>query len=786
MFFILFFASAWLAASEKIPGSLHNKLAATVDVTEQIKINIELGNFYEDINFDSAYFFFNRAYGLALSEQNAAKDKEKQRSFALLRAHALRNHTYIHSYHGYPEKAIELGEELIELAESLSDTLSLVSAHISLGNTFNYLGRYPLAVEHYQKALDHSRASNDNLHTAKALQNLGIVHYYMGNLIKAATFTHEALNLYSEMKNQLGEASCLLTMGNVISEQEDFNGALNYYNQAYLSFEELNHTIGKYNSILNVGAILIAQNRNQEAVVRFEQALEMAREINDLQGIVRCLHNLGMGYSRLGSPELALQYYQQALGTSRVNNFRHLEANTLSNMAGVNNDLRQYGLALNQATEGLMLAQQIQSLDDQLHAYRNISRAHEGLGDFRKALEYHKLFKFFTDSLHRIETRREVSRIEAIYQTEQMQQEMELKNALLEKQNLELAQQSASLSRQRLLRNVLLLGVISLAIIAGAIYWNLWRRKKLSNLIMSQKGEIEIINQTLVRQNSEIGCQRDEITRQKGIIEEKNAALVSSIHYAKSIQNALLPDETLLAESFKEHFLIYEPKEIVSGDFFWVNRQNGTTLLAVADSTGHGVPGAFMSMLGISFLNEFVARHKYLTPAQLLDEMRLYIISSLHQQGTPGDQQDGIELALVAFDHNNENVIFSGARTPIFIATQGEIDLNGKHLKAPAENLLKIKADQMPLAFHKKMKPFSNHTLKLNPGDILYLMSDGFADQFGYQSGERFTSQRLISFLGKIQNLPLPTQKEKLLELFNNWKKDAEQVDDITVIGVKV
>ena len=783
---LLLILPVFTAGSEANPHQLRSLLANATDTEEQIKISIDLGSFYEDINFDSAVYFFSEAYNLALKEQNKTKRKPQQQSFALLRATALRRLVLTHFQHGFNEKAIDLGNSLFLLGSEISDTLSMVIAQLSVGNAHITTGQYPNAVESYQKALHLSRAWNDSEQIARVLQNLGIVHYYMGHLSQAATYTHEALSIYSKLNNRLGEASCMVTLGNVVSDQENLSRAMIYYNQALALFEELNHDVGIFNSILNIGTIYLSQSKYQEAVEKFAEARNMAQKINDLQGVVRCLHNLGMGHSRLGNPELAMRYYHEALEIARHNNFRHLEANTLTNMAGVNNDQGRFEQALILARRGLLLSQEIQSIDDQLHSYRNIFRAYEGQGYFYKALEYHKLFKTFNDSLHRIESRREVSQLEALYKNQQMQQEVELKNSMLEKQTLELSQQALSLKQQVMYRNVLITGIVLLTIIAGSIYISLKRRKWLNKLITQQKEEIERINETLLIKNSEIALHRDEIINQKRIIEEKNATLISSIRYAQSIQNALLPNFTSLEESFAEYFLIYEPKEIVSGDFFWISRQNGVTLLAVADSTGHGVPGAFMSMLGISFLNEFIARQKYHSPGQLLDEMRKYIIGSLHQQDNNFCHQDGFEMALVAIDPNANTITFAGARMPVYIASERPIIINGKPTNAHGASLHKIKADHMPLALHKKMKPFSNQTIIVNPGDVLYLMTDGFADQFSCKSGERFTSQRLTSLLAEIQHLPLYTQKVTLIESLQIWKEEGEQVDDITVLGLRL
>lgn len=771
-FLILLVFSVTLASANESPASLRRQFEQASGSKKKVDLLIQLGDHYLQSNTDSAIIFFQQARELAESYEGESSSAVEKEQFYQLKAFSIRKLLLALSNNNANERVKKLAQELLEMAQRKNDTISIITSYAYFGAINIHEGLYPKASENLIKAYELALAINDTLELARIGQNIGVTFFYMGNLEQAARYTLEALGFYSHLDHLLGKSSCLLMLGNLQYDLDDFRKALNYYNEAYQGFAELGHTHGRYNALLNIGAILIEEGRYREAIERFEESIQLARQVNDQQGVVRSLHNIGMSFSRLNQPDKALQYYQQALQIAQSQNLRHLEANTLSNMAGVNNDLGQYSQALNQASRSLVLSREIQSLDDQLHAYRNLSRAQEGLGNFRQALEYHKLFKHFNDSLTRIDNRREISRVEAEFQTERMQQEVELKNALLEKQDVELAQQSVSLSRQRLVRNILFIGLTALAIILAYIYTSLRRRKKINAFIMQQ--------------NREIGTQHEEITQQKHIIEEKNLALVSSIRYAQSIQKALLPDESSLHEALKEHFVIYEPKEIVSGDFYWASRQNGVTLLALADSTGHGVPGAFMSVLGMSFLNEYVARRKYSSPAQLLDEMRLYIISSLHQQGDHSDQQDGIEMAFIAIDHAERSIVYSGARTPVYIASQNGIILNGNHIPHSEGPVHKIKADTMPLSFHRKMKAFKSHTLKLSPGDMVYMMTDGFVDQFGTQTRERFTSQRALKLLEEVYPLPLEAQKDKILETFHTWKQDCEQVDDIAVIGFRI
>lgn len=757
---------------QRNPDSLRTELKKANNPKDQIVILMYLGNHHQYSSLDSAIHYYEKALDLSSEMVRDNNSEEDQKIYEHLEETAIRTLSFLNESNLNYEESRKYADLIFAMEEGKADTISLITAWLTYGNISQNEGNFREAIEPYSKALELARLGKDTLHIARSAQNLGNVHFYMGELDAAARFTQQALEAYAVKKDRLGRASCLLMMGNLMYDQEDLQKALDYYNEAYRGFDELNHFLGKYNAILNVGAVLMEEEKFEEAVVQLEIALKMAREFDDSQGVVRCLHNLGMSHSGLGDPQRALQYYQQALDIAREKNFKHLEANTLGNMAAVNIDLGRYNNAMTLASRSLELSREVQSLDDQMHAYKNLSLAQEGLGNLRQALEYHKLFKHFNDSLTRIENRREISEVEAKYQTERIKQEMELKNALLEKQDLELAQQSVSLSRQKIIRNFMIAGFISLFLILLLIFRDSRRSKRANALI--------------IQQNKEIGEQHEEITLQKNIIEEKNQALISSIRYAQNIQNSLLPDCANLREVFEDYFIIYEPKQIVSGDFYWFSRQNGTTLLALADSTGHGVPGAFLSVLGMSFLNEFVARKKYLSPAQVLDEMRLYIISSLHQQGTNNTSQEGIEMALLAIDHQQRKITFSGARTPVYIAPGGAIIFNGLALPDENKSLVKIKGDPMPLSFHRKMKPFSNQTLTLNPGDRVYITTDGFGDQFGSEKRERFTNQRVMKLLGEISTRPMDEQKEILLKTLHEWKQDCEQIDDIAMIGFRL
>ncbi|MBI5220008.1 MAG: SpoIIE family protein phosphatase [Bacteroidia bacterium] len=400
---------------------------------------------------------------------------------------------------------------------------------------------------------------------------------------------------------------------------------------------------------------------------------------------------------------------------------------------------------------------------------------------------------------------------------------------------------------------ILLTGQATLEGVTNAINWaNLYRyigkpwekddlRLTVSEAIKSyfkdrkleeQNEELRKFNQTLEQKvkdrtaqlqqaNEEITAQRDIVTEQKQHIEHIYAELTDSIRYAERIQNAVLPHEQYIKERIKgEFFILFKPRDIVSGDFYFVEKRKNWLFVTVADCTGHGVPGAFMSMLGISFLNEIIAKEEIQSANQVLDELRRYVIHSLQQRGVEGEQQDGMDMAFLVLNTETLELQYAGANNPLYIIRKQQdtvaagsetpelptclpagkatnYQLPTANCQLPTTNyqlpttaanrqLLELKADKMPVGIYQEMHPFKNHNIKVNKGDRLYIFSDGFEDQFGGEKRKKFLSKRFKESLLQIAHLHMPEQREKLNNIFENWKGKTEQIDDVTVLGIKI
>ena len=264
-----------------------------------------------------------------------------------------------------------------------------------------------------------------------------------------------------------------------------------------------------------------------------------------------------------------------------------------------------------------------------------------------------------------------------------------------------------------------------------------------------------------------------EIQEQKNDIEHKNEEIVSSIRYAQRIQEAVIPNAKQMKKEFPDHFVLWKPRDIVSGDYYWMMKKQGKTILAAADCTGHGVPGAFMSIMGISFLNEIANNPSVKTAGSALDMLRHSVVTSLNQEGSETNTKDGMDMSICVYDFEKMTMEFAGAYNPMYMIRDGELST--------------VKADRMPIGIHERDKnPFTNIMFNIHKGDLFYILSDGYIDQFGGPKGKKFMTKRFKKLLLEIYTKPMDEQREILYRTLLDWRGDIEQLDDIIVIGVRV
>ncbi len=269
-----------------------------------------------------------------------------------------------------------------------------------------------------------------------------------------------------------------------------------------------------------------------------------------------------------------------------------------------------------------------------------------------------------------------------------------------------------------------------------------------------------------------LNVQKDKIESQHHTLMEQNENITKSINYASRIQSAIMPQKEILEKTLPDHFILFMPKEVVSGDFYWITKVDQKVVFCVADCTGHGVPGAFMSLLGITFLDEIVNKHKILDPNEILNNLKSEVINSLKQTGKRDEQKDGMEIALCIYDKRSHKLSFAGAYLPLYLIHNHE--------------LVELKGDNIPICYlEDNLESFQTKTVDISKEDIVYIFSDGYTDQFGGEDCVKYKYEKLKLYLQKIHKMPMSRQRILLEENFNLWKANREQTDDVIIMGAK-
>ncbi len=669
-----------------------------------------------------------------------------------------------------------------QLLTSKQDT-SRANLLSDLAQELCFRGDYEAAQQQAVASLTLSRALQFQAGMARALNHCGTILRSQGNYREALQKHTEALKIAESTGNKKLLATTTQNIGIVYDYEGKYPEALKYYFSALRQFEALGDKRGIASSHNDLGIIYFSQANYTDALNNYELSLKLRTALGDKQGMADLYNNMGNVFWRQHKYELALRYHQTCLGIVIETGNKKSIANSNGNIGNVYFDEGKYTEALGYykeestieeslgdhsgmstaygnlalayanmkriseageyAVKALALAKQTGSLDDLAVAYLGASQVYEILGKEKEALMNYKSYVCTRDSLlNKENTRKSVQ--------QQMQYEFDSKDARTR------ADQEKKDVRQRLIRYSLSAGFALMVILALVIFRSFRQKQKANELLTSQK---------------------QEIAHQKDVIEEKQRETLDSIHYARRIQHAMLTSQKYIEEHVPGCFLFFQPKDIVSGDFYWA--LNTTTphgslfYLATADCTGHGVPGAFMSMLGINFLNEIVIERGITRPHLILDKLRDEIIHALNPEGTSEEAKDGMDAVLCAFDFAAKKLYYAAANNSFYIVRN--------------KQLVICPADKMPVGkYHGEPPSFTAHTVSLEPGDLVYTFTDGFADQFGGPKGKKLKYKSFEEKLLSVSHLPMAEQKKELNTMFQIWKSDYEQVDDVLVIGIRI
>ncbi len=651
-----------------------------------------------------------------------------------------------------PEKAEQYALLQLNLVKIDSQ---IARSYLNLGLALDYQSKFDSAIIYYNKSLSINKVLENDFWQAQALLNLGIVNYYKGEFEASVQYYFKALKKFEKI-NDTGRMSAIYNnLGSIYKSKGALVKAIEYHRKS-LAIDIVNKdSAGISGSYNNIGIVYRNLNKLDSAFFYYEKSLEIKRKINDVQGIASSLTNIGQLYFHQKDYEKGLKYNIEALAMERkLNNKRGICQSYINIGEGYLNigDLNSASFYLDR---GYDMAKEIGIVEDLVSALEGLAGVAAQKGDYKAAFIYYQEFTSYKDSLLNEETNRQIAELDAIYENDSKRKEI----ALLNKEKV---LQQTDIENQRLQKIAMAVALTSVLVILFFIFRGSQQRKKVNTILANQKE----------------------------IVEEKNKEITDSINYAQRIQQAVLSSKERDLSRFPEHFVLFQPKDIVSGDFYWMIEKEENIYITAADCTGHGVPGGFMSMLGIAFLNEINAQKELLSPAEILNQLRTKVIRELGQRGLVGESRDGMDMSMIKIDKARRNIEWAGANNPLWVLSSNKglsrFDKDSISIDESDSNFYEIKANKQPIGFHTNQQPFTNHKISLDKNDLVYLFTDGYVDQFGGERGKKFMKKRFKQLLIANHELSVKAQKDKLLSSFNEWKGELEQLDDVCVIGIKL
>ncbi len=643
-------------------------------------------------------------------------------------------------------RAIEICERNLKrknLAKKEINSFKLTqSAAINnIGYVYGNYGDMQKQLEYFEKSLKIKEGIDDKKGLASTLNNVGYAHKLLGNLKKAIEYYDRSLKIKDEIGDKKGTSSSYLNIGSLYESQGEIDKALEYYQKALKIQEELKDLYIKAIALNNIAYIYFQKKEYEKAFDFNFKSLKIRLEIQDQKGIANSYHNIALAYKETGKLDSALTYYQLSLKMKEIQRDLFGIPPTLTNIGYVWYELGNIQKAKQFGLKSYEIAKKTNITHSMMKAVMLLQKIYSKEKNYTKAYELISIYYQLRDSMVNEENKKAALKQNIQYEYEKkaaadsvvFAKEKEIKE-------IEISKQKAELKAKRNQQYALYGGLILVLLFAGFIF-----------------------NRFKVSQQ-----QKQVIEKQKLLVEEKNKEITDSIKYAKRIQNAILPPTKLVKEYLPQSFILYKPKDIVAGDFYWMEHKNGKILFAAADCTGHGVPGAMVSVVCNNGLNRSVREHGLIDPAEILNKTREIVIEEFEKSDE--EVKDGMDIALCSLSGNQ--LQYAGANNPLWIVRNGEI--------------IETKADKQPIGKYAEQNPFTTHTFELQPNDSMYIFTDGFHDQFGGDKGKKFKASKMKELILSIQEKNMDEQKNIVNSSFEKWKGDLEQVDDVCIIGVRI
>ena len=653
-------------------------------------------------------------------------------------ANAMLNIGIYYRTNGNSDMSLYYDKKSLALAQEVNDKKAESGALLNIGLDYSAKENYKEALNYMKNGLQLKQQIGDRKGMARGFNNLANIFQTQGNYTEALKYHLKSLQIKEEFNDKLGIALSYNNIANVLYSQLKYDEALGYYLKTANYQESISNHRGIGNVYHNIGNVYTEKKQFKEALNSHLKSLKALEKAEDKIGIALASTSVGTAYRKLNKAETALSYQVKSYELYQEIGDKRGLMEVCKELGALHDLAKDYPVALKDYQEMLSIAESLNLKEGVRDAYAGLATVYEGQKKFDDALKYTELYNAVKDSLLTKENYKQITELNTRYETDKKEKEILL---LTKDQQLN----SKIIKQQQLVRWGLIGGLALLSISIFSIYRR-YRFKQKANLILE---------------------------KQKAEIQQKNVLITDSIDYAQTIQEAVLPTKQEIAALVPESFIFYKPKATVSGDFYWISPVNEQLICAVADCTGHGVPGAFMSLLGYNMLENAVNDLQKTEPAQILDALNLEVNSRLAGNESEESSKHGMDISLIAVDRKNKMLKFAGAHNSIYI-------VRDKHL-------IELKADKMGIGGNKyTTASFTNQQFPLQNGDMIYLFTDGFPDQIGGPKRKKFYYQPFKDLLISISTLQPEEQQVKLNEAHSLWMGEKmDQTDDILIMGIR-
>ncbi len=628
-----------------------------------------------------------------------------------------------------------------------------------LAQVFNLASNYKAALQYANEALEKLVEVDDQPNLANVHALLCDIQSKMGLKEKAINDCITSLKIYDNLGKMEGKARLLNYIGVIYLELKQLDKCNQYFREALAMARSQNDRPVIARALNNLADTYIEKNSMDSAFFYYQMALNIQKEDSDYRDQAATKLKIGKAYLKANDSHQALKYLNEALKYAQQSPDIELRAKVYSELGNLYSSMGNLKVAIRYLKRALADAQRIEADPILQSCYNNLAKYYDRLGEKENALVYFKLYMLHRESMFANQSTLKIAEIEALYNLDKKEKEIQLLKSENKIKDLEA-------SSRKLINIVLITGLI-FVISFSVIIYRQYRIQNKANVVLSMQKE------AIDKQKKEIEQQRDNIKESNIMLEDQNRQITDSIEYAKRIQFSLLPAVGTLKNVFPSSFIIHLPRDIVSGDFYFLHENGDSKFIAVADCTGHGVPGAFMTVLAHSLLHQIMSNAANLSTDEIILELDRKINQNLNQHGISLSPMEGMDMGLFKIDAKRKTVFFTGAKIPAYHFNKKEV--------------IQVAPDRYSIGgVSSTGKLFSCKSVAYQPGDILYLATDGYQDQFGGQNGRKFMKLHFRNLLNEVAGLPFESQENKLFSMFNAWKGNNHQTDDVLIMGIKL